>query len=145
MVGKSAKGSRAPSMSAAPATLVEYCPDLEQWPERWCGEESDIPPGRAIVEFFKPFLLHMLDEGLAAKTLHRHRDHLWMLGGELIRRRYDDAKLKKMTADKAIAELIDEQGGPLIYPQITEEKQNAFDATCRKFDKFLNSNPKPAW
>ncbi len=102
-------------------------------------------PGQAIVEFFKPFLLHLLGEGLAAKTLRRHRDNLWLLGGELIRRRYYDAKLKKMTADKAIAQLIDDEGGPLIYPQITQDEQNAFDATCRKFHKFLSSNPKPAW
>lgn len=132
-------------MHAAPAAaLAQYCPDLEQWPEGWRGEDSDIPPGQAIVEFFKPFLLHLLDEGLAAKTLHRHRDHLWLLGGELIRRRYDDAKLKKMSADKAIAELIEEEGGPLIWPRITEAEQNSFDATCRKLYKFLTSTSKPA-
>jgi len=126
------------------AALAEYCPDLEQWPERWRGEDSDIPPGQAIVEFFKPFLLHMLDQDLATKTLRRHRDHLWLLGGELIRRRYDDDKLKKMSVDKAIAELIEEEGGPLIWPSITEAEQNSFDATCRKLYKFLNSTSKPA-
>jgi len=126
------------------AALAQYCPDLEQWPERWRGEDSDIPPGQAIVEFFKPFLLHMLDQDLATKTLRRHRDHLWLLGGELIRRRYDDDKLKKMSVDKAIAELIEEEGGPLIWPSITEAEQNSFDATCRKLYKFLNSTSKPA-
>ncbi len=72
-----------------------HCPHLERWPERWRGEDCDIPPGQAIVEFFKPFLLHLLGEGLAAKTLRRHRDNLWMLGGELIRRRYDDASSRR--------------------------------------------------
>ena len=131
-------------MSAAPAALAAYCPDLEQWPRTWCGDDSDLPPGHAIVEFFKPFLLHLLDEGLATKTLHRHRDHLWLLGGELIRRRYDDPKLKKMSVAKAIDGLIEEEGGPLIYPQITEAEQKSFDATCCKLYIFLNSNPKPA-
>jgi hypothetical protein len=131
-------------MSAAPSTLAAYCSDLEQWPATWCGDDSDLPPGQAIVEFFKPFLLHLLDEGLATKTLHRHRDHLWLLGGELIRQRYDDPKLKKMSVAKAIDELIEEEGGPLIYPRISDVEQNAFDATCRKLYKFLNSNPKPA-
>ena len=87
------------------------------------------------------FLLHLLGEALATKTLHRHRDHLWLLGGELIRRRYDDRKLKKMPVGKAIAELIEEEGGPLIWPRITEAEQNSFDATCRKLYKFLNSTP----
>jgi hypothetical protein len=130
--------------AAQTAALAQYCPDLEQWPQRWRGEDADIPAGQAIVEFFKPFLLHLLDEKLATKTLRRHRDHLWLLGGELIRRRYDDDKLKKMPADKAIAEIIEEEGGPLIWPRITEAEQNAFDATCRKFYKFLKSSRKPA-
>ena len=130
--------------AAQTAALAQYCPDLEQWPERWRGEDADLPPGQAIVAFFKPFLLHMLAEGLATKTLHRHRDHLWLLGGELIRRRYDDAKLKKMPAAKAIAQVIDDEGGPLIWPRITEAEQKSFDATCRKLYKYLNSTPRPA-
>lgn len=131
-------------MGAASAALATYCPDLEQWPETWCGDDSDLPPGQATVEFFKPFLLHLLDQGLATNTLHRHRDHLWLLGGELIRRRYDDPKLKKLPVAQAIAELIEEEGGPLILPRITEAEQNSFDATCRQLYKFLNSTPKPA-
>ena len=142
MVGKHQKGSRTPSMSAASAALATYCPDLEQWPATWCGEDSDLPPGHATVEFFKPFLLHLLDEGLATKTLRRHRDHLWLLGGELIRRRYDDPKLTQMPVAKAIDELLEEEGGPLIFPRITEVEQNSFDATCRKLYKSLNSTPE---
>src|SRR5450631_1776042 len=145
MVGKSDKGSHSPSMHTAQASaLAECCPDLEQWPKLWSGGDADIPVGQTIVAFFKPFLLHMLDEPLATKTLHRHRDHLWLLGGELIRRRYDDAKLKKMSVDKAIAEMIEEDGGPLIWPRLTEAEQNSFDATCRKLYKFLNAIPKSA-
>ncbi len=132
-------------MHAAQATsLAQYCPDLAQWPQRWQFDEHDIAPGQRIVEFLTPFLLHLIEEGLATKALHRHRDHLWMLGGELIRRRYEDDKLKKMPVDKAIAALIEEEGGPLIWPRITEAEQNSFDATCRKLYKYLNSTPKPA-
>ena len=132
-------------MPAAQAmTLAEYCPDLAQWPQRWQFDEHDIAAGRRIVEFLTPFLLHLLGEGLATKTLHRHRDHLWMLGSELIRRRCEDDKLKKTSVGKAIAELIEEEGGPLIWPRITEAEQNSFDATCRKLYKHLNSTEKPA-
>ena len=133
-------------MRAAQTTaLAQCCPDLEQWPLRWQADEHDIVPGQRIVEFLTPFLLQLIGEGLATKTLHRHRDHLWLLGGELIRRRYDDDKLKKMPVGKAIAELIEEEGGPLIWPRITEAEQNSFDATCRKLYKYLNSTAKPAW
>jgi hypothetical protein len=145
MVGKSGKGGDGASMHAAQDNaLAAYCPDLEQWPQSWSGGDTDIPVGQTLIEFFKPFLLHMLDQDLAKTTLHRHRDHLWVLGGELIRRRYDDAKLKKMSVDKAIAEMIEEDGGPLIWPRLTEAEQNSFDATCRKLYKFLKATPKSA-
>ena len=78
----------------------------------------------------------------------RSGEHTWVrfrerrgLGGELIRRRYDDDKLKKMPVGQAIAALIEEEGSPLIWPRITEAEQNSFDATCRKLYKFLNSTP----
>ena len=74
------------------------------------GRPARYAPGQHIDEFLTRFLLHLLDEGLATKTLHRHRDHRWMLGGELIRRRYDDAKVKKLPIGKVIAELIEEEG-----------------------------------
>jgi len=34
--------------------------------------------------------------------------------------------------------LIEEDGGPLIWPAISESEQNAFDATCRKLYQYLN-------
>ncbi len=33
----------------------------------------------------------LLEKNLSIKTLRRHRDHIWCLGGELIRTRYGDA------------------------------------------------------
>jgi len=145
MVSKSKKVHQASSMrSAQDRALAAYCPDLADWPQRWKYDEQDIVPGQRIVEFITPFLLHLLGENLSTKTLHRHRDHLWLLGGELIRRRYDDDKLKKMPVGKAIADLIEDDGGPLISPNITETQQNSFDATCRKLYKYLNSASKPA-
>ena len=131
-------------MSDAQITaLTAYCPDLDQWPQRWQFDEHDLLPGQRIVAVLTPFLLHLLDAGLAIKTLHRHRDNLWLLGGELIRRRYDDDMLKKMSIDNAISHLLEEDGGPLIWPRITEAQQNSFDATCRKLFTYLISTVKP--
>jgi hypothetical protein len=69
----------APIMPGAVATeaLERLCPDLDSWPRRWRGEGSDIAVGERIVaECLTPFLLHLLGQGLAARTLKRHRDHL---------------------------------------------------------------------
>ncbi|MBU6995443.1 hypothetical protein [Ferrovum myxofaciens] len=118
-------------------TLLQYCPDIENWPKSWSYEESDLAPGHLVVEFFKPFLLHLLARNLAASTLRRHRDHLWMLGGEVIRRRQEDPHLCRQPVEKVILGLLEEDGGPLIWPRITKQEQDAFDASCRKFYRFL--------
>jgi hypothetical protein len=126
------------------AALLALCPDLEQWPQRWHFESSDIAVGERIVEAFKPFLRDLIRKGLAPKTLKRHRDHLWMLGGELIRRRQDDPDLKRQSVAELLSELIDEETGPLIWPRITESQQDAFDVTCRKLHRFLSNTSAAA-
>ena len=56
----------------------------------------------------------------------------------MIRRRHDDPDLKRLPVDKLVRQLIEEDGGPLIWPRASETEQNAIDATCRKFYRFLN-------
>ena len=102
--------------------LPQACPDLQDWPRSWHVEPADIAVGQQLVELLTPFMLHLLDQGLAKSTVSRHRDNLWTLGGELIRRRYD--------------QLIGRDGGPLMWPRITEAEQNSLDATCRKLERF---------
>ena len=119
--------------------LLEFCPDIEDWPKSWAGEEIDIATGRKIVEFIKPFLLYLLTKKLAPKTLCRHRDHMWMLGGEVITRLNYDPSLRRKPVEKVTFDLLEEEGGPLIWPQITEQQQNAFDASCRKLYRFLQT------
>ena len=145
MVVKPDKKVPAPSMLGAnpAAALAAFCPDLEQWPQRWHYDAPDIPPGEQIVACIKPFLLHLLSEDLTPKTRRRHRDNVWLLGGELIRLRYEDSKLRNMPIPLALSALVNEDGGPMIYPRISEEEQNAFDATCRKLYRFLDSDQKP--
>lgn len=117
--------------------LASYCPDLDNWAESWLFEERDLAPGQRIVEFFKPFLLHLLTQGLASKTVRRHYDHLWMLGGEVIRRRQEDPHLRRLPVEKVTFALLEEDGGPLIWPRISESQQDSFDATCRKLYRFF--------
>ena len=120
------------------AGLDKLCPDLGVWPELWKIEHNDVAIGQRIIDSIEPFLIDLLQHGLADKTLARHRDHLQMLGGEIIRRRHDDPDLAKQPAQDLLFNLIEEDGGPLIWPRITESAQNAFDATCRKLYRFLN-------
>ena len=120
--------------------LRRACPDLDDWPRSWHVEPADIAIGQQIVAVLTPFLLHLLDQGLAKTTVRRHRDNLWSLGGELIRCRYDDDELARQDVRHAIRQLIERDGGPLMWPRITESEQDSLDATCRKLNRFMRES-----
>jgi hypothetical protein len=120
------------------AQLARYCPDLAQWPKKWAYDDPDIVIGERIVEYFTPFLLHLLEQKLATKTLRRHRDNLWLLGGEVIRERYESAETAKKPIDEIIIEMVQQDGGPFMHPRVSEDEQESFDATCRKYYRFLH-------
>jgi hypothetical protein len=130
-------------VAAGPASaddrLAACCPDLDQWPASWRYEEHDVAPGRGLVECFKPFLYHLLGLELSRKTLRRHRDNLWLLGGELIRDLHEKPRLRRQPMDQVVLQAIDDEGGPLISHGASEEQQRSFDATCRKLYRFLNA------
>ncbi len=90
--------------------LLQYCPDLENWPRSWSIEPRDIAPGQRIVSCFTPFLLHLLNLELSRKTLRVHRDNLWTLGGEIIRGLHEDPPLREHPIEKLLLSVIDEQG-----------------------------------
>jgi hypothetical protein len=120
-----------------PAAVSALCPDLDQWPANWMVEPRDLPPGRAMVDCFTPFFGHLLSAGLAGKTLRRHRDNLWLLGGELIRRLHEDPQLRKRAIADVVIAAIHHGEGPLTRGGTSELQQRSFDATCRKLHRFL--------
>src|ERR1035437_181866 len=128
-----------------PAALLPYCRDcrdLSEWPERWIGEEKDLPPGRRLVAYFMPFLLHLAGSGLSKRTIQNHVDNMWLLGGEIIRDVNDDPSLRKVAAEQLVRTVIHWNGGPLIHNG-WEDEQRSFDSTCRKFHRFLSpSQPR---
>ena len=100
------------------------------------GEEKDLPPGRKLVEYFMPFLLHLAQSGLSKRTIQNHVDNMWLLGGEIIRDVNENPDLRKVAAEKLVRDVIHEDGGPLIHNG-WEDEQRTFDSTCRKFHRFL--------
>jgi len=118
------------------AELAAYCPDLVQWPTIWHYEERDLIPGEQIVAVFKPFLLHLLSQGLSRKTLHLHRDNLWLLGGEMIRELHETPRLRKRPAKELVIAAVDGGEGPLLHGG-SEQEQRSFDSTCKKLYRFL--------
>ena len=117
---------------AEPASLREnelaaYCPDLDEWPARWRYEQRDVAPGQKLVECFKPFLCHLLTLDLSRKTLHRHRDNLWLLGGELIRKLHETPGFRRRPIDQLVLAAVDEDGGPLIHHGTEESSRPPAD------------------
>src|SRR5690349_10824306 len=93
MVSKLRTGKDKAAIVTEQQALEQYVPDLDNWPASWRVVDEDISTGRTIVAIFTPFLEHLLTLGCTRKTLLRHRDHIWMLGGEMIRRRHEDPDL----------------------------------------------------
>ena len=106
------------------------------------GVEEDLAIGRGLLGLFIPFIQHLIDEGLAAKTIKIHGYHLNMLGGEIIERlNQDDEDNRKLSPRELVIHYVDEEGGPLLSfldPNIKAElaRHMAYDATCRKLLKF---------
>jgi len=120
-MAKTSRVNRAATAAASSDASV-YCRDLDNWPRSWMGLEKDLPPGEELVVCFRPFIERLAASGLSSKSMRRHVDNLWILGGEIIRDLNYTPSLRK---------------GPLIHNG-SEEEQHSLDATCRKLHRFLN-------
>ena len=115
--------------------LEYYCRDLNGWPRSWMGLEKDLAPGQQLVALFRPFLERVAASDLSPKTIQKHVDNVWALGGEFIRDLHNDPSLRKKQVDRVLLQMI-EYGGPLLHHS-GEDQQRSFDSTCRKFRLFL--------
>jgi hypothetical protein len=99
------------------------------------GLAKDLPPGEQLVTLFRPFLEHLAASNLSPKTIQKHVDNVWALGGEFIRDLHNDPSLRRRPVGQTVAKMI-ESGGPLLY-QGGEDQQVSFDSTCKKLRRFL--------
>jgi hypothetical protein len=133
---KTSRVNRA-TTSAPPSDVSAYCRDLDNWPRSWMGVEKDVPPGEQLLACFRPFIEHLASSTLSPKTIRKHVDNLWMLGGEIIRDLNDDPSLRRVAADRLLKDVIHTDGGPLVHNG-SEEAQHSFDSTCRRLHRFLS-------
>ena len=105
------------------------------------GLEKDLPPGEQLVACFRPFIEHLASSSLSPKTIRRHVDNLWLLGGEIIRDLNYDPSQSKVCCPQTSSRCNRSPGGPLIYNG-SEDAQYSLDSTCRKLHRFL-SQPQP--
>ena len=112
-----------------------YCRDLNGWPRSWMGLKKDLPAGEQLLVVFRPFPEHLVASDLSPKTIQKHIDNMWTLGGELIRELHSDSSLRQKPVEQVLSGPI-EYGGPLLYHG-GEDQQRSFGSTCRKFRRFL--------
>jgi hypothetical protein len=127
-----------------PAPSLDQLPfgtDLNEWPRSWMGFPNDVPPGEHIVACFRPFLTHLIQRQLSRKTLRKHVNNLWVLGGEIIRTLNDTPSLRKMSIDDLVFDVV-EDGGPLPYGCDSEAEGRSFESTCRKLRRFLEQQAR---
>ena len=99
--------------------------------------------GEKLVACFRPSSWNNLaSTSLSRKTIRKHVDNLWVLGGEIIRDLHEDPSLRRKDVGKILCDVIDDEGGPLIHGGMSEPLQNSFDSTCRKLHRFLTQPPR---
>ena len=89
-----------------------------------------------MVDLFKVFLIDQLQLPRSRKTLRVHRDNLHALGGQMIRLWHETPHLRKRGILRMLLEAIGDDGGPIVYPPLTEADQRSFDSTCRLLHRF---------
>ena len=117
--------------------ISKLCPDFYEWPERWQGVPKDIKYAEQIIAIFEPFIQSLILEKQTRKTIEKHIDNLWILGGELIRLINQDQNYRKKEPILLIMENIGHDGGPYCRDIQAENEIRSFDSTCRKLYKFL--------
>src|SRR6202046_735684 len=135
--GVAGRPTSLPAQQVVADPLQSYCPDLDQWPGSWAYEKRDIPYGLRIVECSKPFLRERLARTLSRKTLRQHRDNIWVLGGEVIRRVQMDNDLRRRPVEQGVLDLIGDDGGALLSHCQAEVGPRLFGPHRRTAFRFL--------
>ena len=126
--------------TAAPRHGLEHYCRSERLATFMDGAGKDLPPGEQLLALFRPFLEYLAASDLTPKTIQKHIDNMWALGGEFIRDLNCDPSMRKKSVEQALLQMI-EYGGPLLY-QGGEDQQRSFDSTCRKLRRFLTATAR---
>jgi len=115
---------------------TKICNDFNEWPSSWSEGEDDLSYSRKLLEIFEEFVENLCKSGLSTKTIRRHMDNLWQLGGELVRRVNLEKKYSVFVKEHLI-EHVDAEGGPYCHHLDIEEDLRSYDATCKKLFRYV--------
>src|SRR5438128_854895 len=87
---------------------------MDDWPRSWAGIDADEPVGAALVAVLRPFMLHLQRQSIAPRTLRRHLDNLWLVGGEIILKLHFDSALRRKSGRALLLEAVGDGEAPLV-------------------------------
>lgn len=119
--------------------LLAYCKDINEWPGRWAIDNSDIPIGKSINEYFKLFLIDRIEKNRTKSTIKIYARYLFALGGELIRHINDDNN-KMLPSKDIFLKYIDSSGGPFWRHSRDDFTHARYDSVCKQLFKFVVGN-----
>lgn len=119
--------------------LSEICPDFQEWPERWMGDEKDFEYGKKLLEEMRPFAESLANSNLTQKTIKRHLSYLWVLGGEIIRDINMENEYSTPASEK-IRSVVGSDGGPYCRHLNSQAERKSFNTTCRKLHNYMKKN-----
>ena len=102
-------------------------------------DEADIATGEALVGVLASFVESLASRGLAPRTIRRHVDNLWLLGGEIISKINVFPDERQKTVWELLDTWVDDEGGPLSTHLQSDGDRKSFDSTCRKLHAFLKA------
>jgi len=101
------------------------------------GIDADLVAGAGLLPHFRVFIEHLVVSQLAPRTIRRHVDNLWSIGGEIIRDLHWDPPLRKRSGEWLLKKAVHEFGGPSIHNGSAAQQRSA-DATSRLLHRFLS-------
>jgi len=78
--------------------------------------------GRATGELLPAFSGTSVSADLSPKTIQKHVDNIWALGGEIIRDLNENPSLRRKNIERILVDALDGEGGPLLYGVASEEQ-----------------------
>ena len=117
--------------------LMIICKDIDQWPDSWAGDKNDVIIGIKILSEFKYFLVNLIEKGRSTRTIKRHANYIWALGGEIIRDTNEHGVQPKLSGSQIIMKYIHSDGGPYWRYATNDADLRQYDSVCGRLYKFL--------
>lgn len=120
--------------------ITDYCKNTDEWPNSWKREKRDIEVGERILRnIFIPFFRFLIEKQFTKKTIKKHTNNIWLLGGELIDRVEQEEELRTLNELELVLKFVDSRGGPYSNHIDSESEMISFDSSCKKLYKYLKS------